>query len=411
MGVRTSELSAAKRAALPSHVREWTAAARNVEPLDLPAWSAAARWCYQYASVSWPGLVVPVASPLAMARTLYRARVNEVPGDEDRALVGVVRRATEARLDRALNRLYDRQLVATLRRDLYQPIDLALGGQAIAAAVDEAVTGRAQSHDPVGVAEAARTAATELTAHRRFTASGARMPSDWRGWALHLGGQWEAAWPGYAAFLKDAHTELYGRRTEDAAWRRQLRWFTKTQMTAGWWWPHMDFVLVCDRPLEVHTDAGLDDDAPGRLHNADGPAVVWRDGWSLHFWHGVRVPAWVVERPTVAAVHAEPNVEVRRCAIEALGWDTYVGQARLVLVDAAPDPGNPGQQIELYQVPESVWGTPTRVLLATNGSPERDGTRRRYGLPVPAGISTAVHAAAWTYGLDPDQYARLARRT
>jgi hypothetical protein len=51
------------------------------------------------------------------------------------------------------------------------------------------------------------------------------------------------------------------------------------------------------------------------------------------------------------------------------------------------------------------------VLLATNGSPERDGTRRRYGLPVPADMDTAVHAAAWTYGLDAVQYARLARRT
>jgi len=75
------------------------------------------------------------------------------------------------------------------------------------------------------------------------------------------------------------------------------------------------------------------------------------------------------------------------------------------------DPGNADCQLSLYDLPENVWGTASRVLLVTNGSPERDGTRRRYGLPVPVDVATAVRAAAWTYGLDADQYARLARRT
>jgi hypothetical protein len=51
------------------------------------------------------------------------------------------------------------------------------------------------------------------------------------------------------------------------------------------------------------------------------------------------------------------------------------------------------------------------VLLVTNGSAERDGTRRRYGLPVPVDVPDAVAAAAWTYGLRREQYARMARRT
>ena len=83
----------------------------------------------------------------------------------------------------------------------------------------------------------------------------------------------------------------------------------------------------------------------------------------------------------------------------------------LSLVDTASDPGNPGFELRLYDLPERVWGVPTRVLLATNGSPERDGTRRRYGLPVPADVPTAVHAAAWTYGLTGDQYLTMNRRT
>ena len=51
----------------------------------------------------------------------------------------------------------------------------------------------------------------------------------------------------------------------------------------------------------------------GRLHGEGGPAVAWPDGFAIHAWHGVRVPADVVERPGVldpAGVIAEPNIEL-----------------------------------------------------------------------------------------------------
>jgi hypothetical protein len=229
------------------------------------------------------------------------------------------------------------------------------------------------------------------------------VPADWRAWTLHLSGQWESAWCAYATFLGS----VYGDRGY-RGWRHRIEVIADAQ-AAGWWWPHLDFVLVCDRPNVVRTEQSAD--GPARLHSDSGPALVWPDGWSLHFWHGTLVPAWVVERPTVAAIHAESNVEVRRCGIESLGWDAYIAGARLRLVDRTDDPGNPDCHLCLYELPADIWGTATRVLVATNGSPERDGTRRRYGLPVPADVTTAVGAAAWTYGLEGDQYACLARRT
>jgi len=51
------------------------------------------------------------------------------------------------------------------------------------------------------------------------------------------------------------------------------------------------------------------------------------------------------------------------------------------------------------------------VLPAVNGSIERDGRRRRYGLAVPRSVDDPVAAAAWPYGLSAAQYAQLARRT
>ena len=70
-----------------------------------------------------------------------------------------------------------------------------------------------------------------------------------------------------------------------------------------------------------------------------------------------------------------------------------------------------GQHLVLYDVPERLWGSRIRLLMCTNGTPEPDGTRRRYGLKVPAPISDPVEAAAWTAGLGKDEYARMVRRT
>jgi hypothetical protein len=173
----------------------------------------------------------------------------------------------------------------------------------------------------------------------------------------------------------------------------------------GWWWPREDVCVVSERPVEIHTEI-WGDEGQVRLHCPDGPALRYADGWEVHAWHGTRVPSWVVDDPGVERIERETNVEVRRCAIENIGWGAYIDRAGLRLVASAPDPGNPGSELRLYDLRER-----TRVLLAVNGSAERDGHRRRYGLTVPGAIGDPVAAAGWTYGLSADQYSRLVRRT
>ncbi|ADJ49785.1 hypothetical protein AMES_7960 [Amycolatopsis mediterranei S699] len=175
--------------------------------------------------------------------------------------------------------------------------------------------------------------------------------------------------------------------------------------SCGWWWPRDGLCVVAERPLVLHTDD------EHRLHDASGPAVVYPDGWSVHAWHGTRVPSWVIEDPTADRINREFNVEVRRCAVEHLGWTAYIEQAGLRILSRAPDPGNPGCELQLYDLPSQKWHAPSRLLLAVNGSVERDGTRRRYGLRVPAEYDHPLDAAGWSYGLTGAQYARLQRRT
>jgi hypothetical protein len=216
-------------------------------------------------------------------------------------------------------------------------------------------------------------------------------------------GQHEADWVAYY----DAHQRIVGTRfaRADAA---QLALWTTLVRSCGWWWPRADVCAIAERPLAVRTEP-VDDDA--RLHHATGPAIVFPDGWAVHAWHGTRVPCWVIDGPTVALIARERNVEVRRCAIERIGWAAFIERAGLTLVRQAPDPGNPGCELRLYDLPYQQWGAATRLLLAVNGSVERDGTRRWYGLRVPPWFDDPIDAAGWSYGLTGAQYAGLLRRT
>lgn len=364
--------------------------------MDWPRFAAGVAGCYAHHELRVPESLVRVGSPLALARALLLVGVDERPGEERRALVGLVRRRTQEYVEQALSSGFDPRVLDRVRSEVFAPVDAVLrNGEPIVEAIGEALRGRPLEADPVGTQQSCRAAAVGMVGRNRV--GRARGTAGWQSWRRCLRGWWESAWCGYAAFM--------ARYWPDCLWDTpgRIADFTAAQ-SADWWFPHLDFVVASERPAVVRTE----DD---RLHCADGPALVWQDGWELYFWRGTRVPEWVIHAPTVDAVNAESNVEVRRCAIESMGWDAYLDGAGLSLVDTASDPGNPGFELRLYHVPSKIWGTPVRILLATNGSPERDGTRRRYALPVPADMDTALNAAAWTYGLSGEQYTGLVRRT
>jgi hypothetical protein len=175
--------------------------------------------------------------------------------------------------------------------------------------------------------------------------------------------------------------------------------------------PMRGAVVLTDRPTAVHRDP------QSRLHAAEGPALTYADGYAVHAWHGTRVPpdlvagdGWEPRR-----ILAERNSEIRRCAIERRGWDRFVGEAGLRQVGAAlVDPGNPGQVLRLYDLPghlRDLYHQPARILVVRNASPDRDGNRRAFGLPVPADVPDALSAVAATFAVSPAEYAALVRAT
>jgi hypothetical protein len=170
-------------------------------------------------------------------------------------------------------------------------------------------------------------------------------------------------------------------------------------------------VVLTDRPCELHRDA------QHRLHNEHGPAISYRDGWAVHAVHGVRVPAWIIEHPeriTPELILKETNAEVRRVMLERYGWERFADHPDMRLVDEKPDPGNRPHTLRLYELPQeirNVLGTPVRLLICHNATPERDGTRRTFGLTVANDMTDAVEAAGRSFGLSKTEYLALQRAT
>jgi hypothetical protein len=161
-------------------------------------------------------------------------------------------------------------------------------------------------------------------------------------------------------------------------------------------------VAVSDRPVQISRDP------LGRSHSDTGPAASWADGWRFNTWHGTTVPpdfyGWDVARAL-----AEKNSEVRRCAIERLGWDTVTDRMRLVAT--ADDPGNPSQVLALYDLDTlaGLYDADARILLVSNASLDKGGHRRRFGLPVPGHHTDPVAAAAELFNVPAHTYRQLAR--
>jgi len=364
MTKRIDTLTDAQRATFGAYADQWIARGWRTGPMDDAEWAKvqdAIRACYRYAGQSEPKVIVRVPSPLVgalaapIAAFLIELRKRgAVGGAVDDAVRGAVRGAVDGAV-----------------RDAVDDAVRGAVGDAVRGAVDDAVRGANSLRRLIGAA------------------IGRTMRETW--WR-YMGGQfWVGGWwwgsPAFVSFFREVCGLALPEKIEQATLAYQA-----TAESACWWWPHRDFVMVCERPTRIERNE------QGRLHATTQKAICWPDGWGFCSVNGVRVPDEIIENPqsiTANRIEDEQNAEIRRVMLELFGLERFLRESGAKRV-------HQDRFGELYE--RSLGGRDYRFVRVLNSTPEPDGTHKSYVLSVPATVLTAHEAVAWTFNLRPEQY-------
>ncbi len=197
-------------------------------------------------------------------------------------------------------------------------------------------------------------------------------------------GQHDAGWLSFYAYMR----EVVGLETQT----EKVVGLMQLARVCGWCLPYENICYASDR----HTT--LKRDNAGRLHNLDGPAVGYPDGWGVYAVRGVRVPKdWVVNRKSLDPMLAlnEPNLERRAAAATLIGWDRVLERLNPTVVDVETTPGYDYGKLLRVDLPDEPGQQFLMVMCATG---------RTMVLRVPPNMRTAREANAWTQGLDSSDF-------
>ena len=148
--------------------------------------------------------------------------------------------------------------------------------------------------------------------------------------------------------------------------------------------------IITDRPRTLRRDE------EHRLHCEGGPALEYRDGFSIYAWHGTRIPAeWITDRasltPKVALTWE--NVDQRAAACEILGWHNIINALNPRVIDEDADP-QIGRLIEV-DLPDHG---PQKFIHA------KCGTGREIAVMADRKAKTILEAQAASYGLKASDF-------
>ena len=157
---------------------------------------------------------------------------------------------------------------------------------------------------------------------------------------------------------------------------------------AGWIVPHRHVCWLSDRPVVLSFDQW------GRLHSPSGPALRYRDDWSVYAWKGMRVPSWVIDQPqqiTLRWIDAQIDPLVRAAMIDIFTPERFleVGGADRLASDAAGT-----LWVRKWSYRGSVIDTWAAVEFRSPCT-GRIGPPRRVYRRVPAYLRTPTEALAW----------------
>ena len=252
-----------------------------------------------------------------------------------------------------------------------------------------------------------------LEVARKFTCNSALISlllqecSKW--YSYYQGGN---MWPAYDCYLTAAR-DILGLKLPI---HDKYKSWEQCAIEGGFRFMHKDFCMVSDFPTVLKIDEN------NRPHCEDGPSHLWRDGWALFYWHGIKIPdeyRWLITNPekiTPEFIDKEENAEYKRIMIERFGMAKYLESGNAKLIDESIEQAT-GNIRQLYKK-TLVNGIDALFLKLINSTPEPDGTRKEYIIPVhpeccpilhddslgkPQKL-TALNAVASTFGLYGHEY-------
>ncbi len=212
----------------------------------------------------------------------------------------------------------------------------------------------------------------------------------------NCGSMWELSWTVCALF------HAVERRKLAVAWLRPL---FEAFVCGCWLLYWTDDTLYWVAKPTVRWEPGT---RRLRLHH-DTHAAIESDVVKLYFWHGVRVPPFVILSPdliTIARIDQETNAEVRRAMIERYRHGEEIRSAAAFIRDAG------GRRIDHDERYGTLWrrrifvgageatvedDEPIVMIEVINRTPEPDSSFKHYWLRVPPTMRTAREAVAWTF--------------
>ncbi len=362
---------------------QWATVWLSTEPADFDAAEAAISECYCFLGLDPPKRFVRVGSPLvcavagSIASGLLRGDEIDRMADEvlNQTLGDSIRGAVERAVGSATGSAPGRTAPTVADRRLDFAIDRAIRGtvdSAIRRAVDYAANETVSNAVNRTFDRAVGRAVHETIEHTVGDAARGILSN----WHHYMGGQFNALWHAHSGFFR----EVCGLDLPADLWAR-ARAYDRAQASCGSWYPHADFCIISDRML------GCSRNQRGRLHGEHGPALQWRDGWSIYAIEGVRVPDNVVltpEEQTIEEIDGESNEEVRRVRIERYGWLRYIERSGATVADTRFNEIDRQREC-LMQLKDG-----TRRLVVSDPS-----TARIYVLGVPREIQTCEQAQAF----------------
>jgi hypothetical protein len=214
----------------------------------------------------------------------------------------------------------------------------------------------------------------------------------------NYGGQLEAGWVAFYKYCQEIGVEYDKTSTEG------LELWSEQAESCGMWFAFDEICVISERPDVMNVEPISSSIRTYQLHSDAGPAMRFRDGFSLYYHHGVRVNQQIVEQPetlTAEQILTEPNAEVRRVMIEKIGYERFMALVNPEVLDEDFEPtGNPRRllSVELANDPDGVIVV-VELQCTTTG--------KMYYLRVPPTMRTCLQAVAWTADMSPEDYVVL----